>query len=57
MVEAIGMKIVKIRGCVGQVVRWIVKTRGFVGLDVGGSVKARGFVDSGLLANSNLSPP
>ena len=34
MLEAIGMKIVKTRGCVGPDVHWIVKTRCFEGPDV-----------------------
>ena len=42
MFEAIGMKIVKTRACVGQKARWTVKTRGFVGPDVHWTVKARG---------------
>ena len=48
MFEAIGMKIVKRRGCVGQNVRWIVKTRGFVGLGARWIVKTRGSEDMGV---------
>ena len=57
MFEAIGMKIVKTRGCVGQNVRWIVKTRGVVGLAARWSVKTRGFMDPGAWGSRKSPSP
>ena len=47
MVEAIGMKILQDRRCVGRGVRWSVTSRGFVGLGVRVNLKARNFADLG----------